>query len=111
MAYNGPGQPEPGAAQRTTYTLGDNISNIVVKSSGSSRDNVGSGRVVGFVIKLNNPIKGPGGYMYEIPDQKYVIFSSESIASSDLGKFSVTQMSGGNYKKSRKTRKNNSRRR
>lgn len=95
MAYNGPGAP----LQRTTYTLGDNISSIVHGWQGiSSLVNIGSGRVVGFVIKLDKPI-------VHQPDTKYVIFSSEEIPRSALSGIPVAQMSGGRYKKSRKTRK------
>jgi hypothetical protein len=113
MAYNGPGQPEPGAGQRTTYTLGDNISSIVLGSY-KGENNVGSGRVVGFVIKLDRPIQGQGRGRWgqnDAPDKNYVISSSEQIMKENISTDSVARMSGGKYKKSHKTRKNNSRRR
>lgn len=104
MAYNGPGAP--GAPlQRTTYTLGDNISSIVLRAAGYDRLErpVGSGRVVGFVIKLDSPIEASSSSGV---DRNYVIFTSEQMINNwDIYNVLVGRMSGGRYKKSRKTRK------
>ena len=112
-ANNGPGAP----LQRTTYTLDENISNIVIGRNGYGygEKSVGSGRVVGFIIRLNNPIRARGHDLQygrdDPPDYNYVVSSNEDININRISGTQVARMSGGKYKKSHKTRKNYSRRR
>ena len=105
MAYNGPGAPavaEPGAiVVGPTYTLGDRIADVV-----HGRDSYGPGVIVGIVVKVTeNPWSRQ-------PGRDHVIYTPTKVGNSAgyiVGMPNVVR--GGRYKKSRKTRKNHSRRR
>lgn len=90
-----------------SFKVGDTVSNIIMKTV-DGNVNLKTGKVAGIVLKVDGlSFGGRSG------DHNYIILTNDEIDRNRISsRIAVSvNVSGGKYKKSRKTRKNHSRRR